>query len=79
MLYVRAMVAENGGIVIPVEYLQVLGVQAGDEVILELDGKELRIFTLEEAIKRMQEFISHYVSPERSLADELIAERRMED
>ncbi len=79
MLYVKAMVAEDGGIVIPVEYLQALNALVGDEVIFELDGKELRIFTLEEAIKRMQEFISRYVSPERSLADELIAERRMED
>jgi len=79
MLHIRAKIAEDDGIVIPVEYLQALGVQVGDEVILELDGKELHIFTLEEAISRMQELISHYVSPERSLADELIAERRMED
>ncbi len=75
----RTKVAEDGRIVIPVEYLQALGAQVGDVVILELDGKELRIFTLEEAISRMQELISRYVSPERSLADELIAERRMED
>ncbi|HLX56559.1 MAG TPA: AbrB/MazE/SpoVT family DNA-binding domain-containing protein [Ktedonobacteraceae bacterium] len=71
-------IAEDGSVVIPAEYLQALGVQVGNEVILELDGKELRICTLQQAIKRIQELVSQYVSPERSLADELIAERRRE-
>lgn len=78
MMHIRAKIAEGGRIVIPAEYRQVLGVQVGDEVILELDGKELRIFTLEQAIKRAQRLVSRYVSPERSLADELINERRRE-
>jgi AbrB family looped-hinge helix DNA binding protein len=78
MLHIKTKIAEGGRIVIPAEYRQALGVQVGDEVILELDGKELHIFTLEQAIKRAQELVSRYVYPERSLADELIAERRRE-
>jgi len=56
-----------------------MGLQVGDEVILRLEGKELRIFTLNQAIQRAQELVSRYVPQERSLADELIAERRLED
>jgi AbrB family looped-hinge helix DNA binding protein len=78
MVHIRAKIAEGGRIVIPAEYRQALGVQVGDEVILELDGKELRIFTLEQAIKRAQRLVNRYVLPERSLADELINERRRE-
>ncbi len=78
MQHIRAKIAEGGRIVIPSEYRQALGVQVGDEVILELDGKELRIFTLEQAVKRAQRLVSQFVSPERSLADELIKERRRE-
>ena len=76
MLRIRTKVAEDGRIVIPDEYVKALGLQVGDEVILELDGKELRIFTLDEAIKRVQRLVNQFVSPERSLADELIKERR---
>jgi AbrB family looped-hinge helix DNA binding protein len=78
MAHIKTKVAEGGRIVIPAEYRQALGIQIGDEVILELDGEELCLFTVEQGIKRAQELVSRYVYPERSLADELIAERRRE-
>lgn len=78
MQHVRAKIAEGGRIVIPSEYRQALGARIGDEVILELDGKELRIFTLEQAVERAQRLVNQFVSPEKSLADELIKERRRE-
>jgi AbrB family looped-hinge helix DNA binding protein len=78
MLQVKTKLGEGGRIVIPAEYRQALGLQVGDEVILRLEGKELRIFTLNQAIRRAQELVSRYIPQERSLADELIAERRSE-
>ncbi len=78
MLQVKTKLGEGGRIVIPAEYRQALGLQVGDEVILRLEGKELRIFTLNQAIRRAQELVSRYIPRERSLADELIAERRSE-
>ncbi len=76
MTQVKTKIGEGGRIVIPAEYRQALGLQVGDEVILRLEGRELRIFTLNQAIKRAQELVSRYIPEERSLADELIAERR---
>jgi antitoxin PrlF len=79
MNQVKTKLAEGGRIVIPAEYRQALGLQVGDEVILRLEGKELRIFTLNQAIRRAQELVNRYIPQERSLADELIAERRLEN
>jgi AbrB family looped-hinge helix DNA binding protein len=79
MTQVRTRIDEGGRIVIPAEYRQALGLQVGDEVILRLEGRELRIFTLNQAIKRAQELVSRSIPQERSLADELIAERRREN
>jgi len=56
-----------------------MGLQVGDEVILRLEGKELRIFTLNQAIRNAQELVRQYIPQERSLANELIAERRLEE
>ena len=79
MTQVRTKIDEGGRIVIPAEYRQALGLQVGDEVILRLEGRELCIFTLNQAIKRAQELVSRSIPQERSLADELIAERRGEN
>ena len=79
MHQIKTKLGEGGRIVIPAEYRQALGLQVGDEVILRLEGKELRIFTLNQAIRRAQELVNRYIPQERSLADELIAERRLED
>jgi len=78
MNQVKTKLGEGGRIVIPAEYRQALGLQVGDEVILRLEGRELRIFTLNQAIRRAQELVNRYIPQERSLADELIAERRLE-
>lgn len=79
MIQIKTKLGEGGRIVIPAEYRQALGLQVGDEVILRLEGRELRIFTLNQAIKRAQELVSRYIPRERSLADELIAERHLEN
>ena len=78
MLNTRAKVAEGGRIVIPAEYRQAMGLHIGDEVILQLEGEELCILSINQAIKRAQELVSRYIPQDRSLADELIAERRSE-
>ncbi len=74
----RIKITEDGSIIIPDEYRQALGVHVGDEVILSLEDGSLRIFTLNQAIKRAQELVRRYVPEGRSLSDELIAERREE-
>ncbi|HZU77866.1 MAG TPA: AbrB/MazE/SpoVT family DNA-binding domain-containing protein [Dehalococcoidia bacterium] len=71
-------VSEGGRIVIPAEFRRALGVEVGDTVLVELADGELRVFTPEHAIRRAQEILAKYMPQDRSLADELIAERRAE-
>ena len=79
MYQIKTKLGDGGRIVIPAEYREAMGLHVGDEVILRLEGKELHIFTLKQAIWRAQELVNRYIPQERSLADELIAERRLED
>lgn len=80
MLEIKAKVAEDGRIVVPAGYSQALGLNVGDEVTLRLEGGEVHISVsdIEKAIQHAQELVRRYIPPGRSLADELIAERRME-
>jgi len=75
---VKTKLGTGGRIVIPAEYRQALGLHEGDEVLLRLEDGEVRVYTLANAIRRAQELVARYVAPGRSLADELIAERRAE-
>jgi bifunctional DNA-binding transcriptional regulator/antitoxin component of YhaV-PrlF toxin-antitoxin module len=74
----RTRLTEGGAISIPPEYLQALGLRAGDEVILRLEDGAIYLFTIGQAIRHAQELVRSYISEGRSLADELIAERRQE-
>ena len=78
MNVVRATVGEGGRIVIPVEFRRHLGLGVGDALILALDGCQIRMFTPDEAINQLQALVEQHFPGERSLADELIAERRAE-
>jgi bifunctional DNA-binding transcriptional regulator/antitoxin component of YhaV-PrlF toxin-antitoxin module len=79
MHQIKTKLGEDGQIVIPPEFLQALGLEVGDTVILRLEDGKVRIFTPQQAIRRAQELINKYLPEERSLSDELIEERRLED
>lgn len=74
----KTKLTEGGRIVIPAEYRQALGLQVGDELILRLEGGEVRIFTPRQAVKHAQELVRQYIPQGRLLSDELLAERRLE-
>ena len=72
-------IGPGGRVVIPAEFRKALGVEIGDGVVIELKGDELRLRSRQAAIKRVQAMVRKYIPDEsRSLADELIAERREE-
>jgi AbrB family looped-hinge helix DNA binding protein len=75
---IKTKISESGSVVIPSEYRKQLGLEVGDEVMIGLVNGEVRIFTLEQAIKRAQEIVRRYVPEGRSLSDDLVAERRQE-
>lgn len=74
----RTNMGSGGRIVIPAQLRTALGMKPGDEVFIALADGELRIFSLEHAIRRAQKAVRHYVPKGRSLAQDLIQDRRLE-
>jgi AbrB family looped-hinge helix DNA binding protein len=72
----RLRVNENGRVVIPASFRKALGINPGDEVLLRLEEDELRIISQKHRLARARRLVRKYIKPGRSLADELIAERR---
>ena len=70
----------NGNrIVIPAAIRKSLGLSVGDPVTMVLqDNGEVRLLTQAEAIKQAQKLVRQYIPAERSLVEELLAERRTE-
>ena len=74
---VKTKLGQGGRIVLPAQFRKAMGVEPGDELILAMKDGEVRVFTRRAAIKRAQGMLKH-IAPGRSLADELIQERRAE-
>ncbi|KYC42140.1 AbrB family transcriptional regulator [Scytonema hofmannii PCC 7110] len=79
MQAIKTKIFEGGRVVIPSEYRKQLGLEVGDEVMIQLVDGEMRIFTLKQAVKRAQEIVRRYIPEGRSLSNELVAERRQEN
>jgi AbrB family looped-hinge helix DNA binding protein len=78
MLSRHVRIAPGGRVVIPADFRKALGVDVGDDLVVELVDGELRLRSLDAAIARVQEIVRKYVPEGVSLADELIRERREE-
>jgi AbrB family looped-hinge helix DNA binding protein len=74
----KTKVSANGRIVLPAPIRDAMHLNEGDTVILELDGDSLKIESFSRRLEKIQDEIIRVVGNERSLADELIAERRAE-
>ena len=71
-------VAEGGRIVIPAAARKALGIEPGDEVVLQLEDDGLRILSRKQALRNLQDMVAKVVPPGVSLVDEFIRERREE-
>lgn len=74
----RVKIGQDWRLVIPAQFRKALPWKEGDEVILRIEDGELRLTTPEQALRRAQALVRQYIPADRSLADELIAERRRE-
>jgi AbrB family looped-hinge helix DNA binding protein len=72
----RVRVTENGRMVIPASFRKALGIEVGDDVVLELKEDELRITTQQQRVQRARERARKYLPKGVSLSKELLAERR---
>lgn len=71
-------ITEGGRIVIPARYRRDLNLHTGDDLIVQVEDGELRIYTLQHAVERAQRIVQAHVPDGVSLADELIQDRRAE-
>jgi AbrB family transcriptional regulator (stage V sporulation protein T) len=79
MSIVRTRIDKAGRLLIPAKLRTELNVRPGDSVILEAKGNELRVRPYRQALRDVQAIIRQYIPDrDRSLVDELIAERRQE-
>jgi len=79
MSMVRSKIDRAGRILIPAKLRTEINVRPGDPVVLETKGDELHVRPYRQAIREAQAIIRKYIPDrDRSLVDELIAERRRE-
>jgi len=71
-------IIDGGKLIIPASFRRKLGIDTGDTVVLEMEEDGLHVRSLSSAVRRAQEIVREFVPDEVNLADELIAERRVE-
>jgi AbrB family looped-hinge helix DNA binding protein len=74
----KVTISANGRIVIPAKIRKALGITPGEMLTMDARDGVLRIESFDRQLERIQDEIIRLVGRERSLADELIAERHEE-
>jgi len=76
---VRGRVSESGRISLPADFRKAVGLDRGGDVVVELDGREIRIRTLDEVVAHAQA-LSHRLlrGKNDTSVDAFLAERRRE-
>ena len=74
----KVTVDSFGRIAIPEHLRSALGVAAGDELLMSLEGEELRLFTPAAGLRVAQSIVSKYLHPGDSLSGELLDDRSRE-
>ena len=73
-----AKIDSAGRLLVPAPFRKALEVKAGDEVNLVLKDGVLEVRSLNYAIREAQALVRRHVSKRKSLANELIKDRRKE-
>jgi AbrB family looped-hinge helix DNA binding protein len=75
---ISAKVTQSGRLSIPAEFRRALGLERGGSVIVELEGKEIRIRTVAEVLARSQAIARRALKGKRASVDDFLAWRRRE-
>jgi len=74
----KVIVGKNGRLAVPEEAFAAIGVKEGDVLLVNVEGDEIRLYTPQAVIRRVQAHMREYIPEGVNLVDELIAERRQE-
>ncbi len=74
----KATLAANGRVVIPAAIREAMGLEPGENLVLDVVDGILRIEPYRARIRRIQKEFAHLIRPGILASDELIAERRQE-
>lgn len=77
MAAIPVKVGPKGRVVVPAPIRRELGIEEGAELMARVDGDAIILEPRSAAIRRLQALFAH-IPRDRSLVDELIAERREE-
>ncbi len=69
---------KQGRIVVPAEIRESLGLSEGDRLIARVEDGALYLATVRANLDRARRIVRQHVAADRSLVDELIADRRAE-
>lgn len=73
----QVQLGEDGVVAIPAAYRKAMGLRGGEMLQLRLDDEGLHIQSQRQAIAQAQAIVRRHVTADRSLSNELIAERRL--
>ncbi|GJD75105.1 MAG: AbrB/MazE/SpoVT family DNA-binding domain-containing protein [Nitrospiraceae bacterium] len=71
-------IIDGGKLIIPAAFRRKLGIDTGDTVVIELGEDGLHVRSLSSAVRRAQEIVREFLPEGTDLADELIADRKIE-
>jgi AbrB family looped-hinge helix DNA binding protein len=75
----RAKISESGRLSIPSELRRAVGLDRGGDVVVELEGREIRIRTVDEVVAQAQALTSRLIGGKKGASvDEFLADRRAE-
>jgi AbrB family looped-hinge helix DNA binding protein len=74
----HTQIGEDGTLVIPAPFREAMGLEPGETMSIHMDEDGLHIQSVRQTIARAQAAVRSFISADRSLSDELIAERRAE-
>lgn len=79
MIIAKGRVSQSGRISLPAEFRKAIGLEHGGDVVIELDGRDIRIRTVDETVARAQELTRRLLADKAEASlDAFLQERHRE-